>query len=507
MPGFSLGFGLPFASAPGGAAWEPLTSSPSLYLAQPNGSNLQDSGLNYPDDHENIFKWLDSSGNSNHAQTVANFPSFRSGSPCVDANQVTATQVRMNHPLGFAAGAMSFSWKGRLRQVTTIDASGFGLLARFTSGTTLCEIYLTDARAAGYQRIHVRCGFTSGAAGNGVGCGFTLDTLEHQITIVYDGSGSTDPAAYQIFIDGVSQSVVASGSNTGVTEPSSLFAAYSGAYPLPCASTFVLAWGRALSAGEITNLHDWASDVQMANDISSFGSPSWWHEVLAGRIWQDTGAVTPAVLANDPVARIDAKVGTNFTQSTSTLRPYLTALGDGLGVRTDDIDDNIGSTSTFTAGEKTFFCVFEIFSAPSTTGSETIIRLGATPQQIIVRHSGLSASSAKGFHFAVDRTSTTGVCIQPTGGAALLSNGIHTLVIRYNGGGTLLAGSYRAWLDGVEVSLTTGGNVAASGNTRWLATSVPSEPCNSAVRLSGVYTAAVDPADCLLLSQLLETYR
>jgi len=236
-------------------------------------------------------------------------------------------------------------------------------------------------------------------------------------------------------------------------------------------------------------------------------TPNRWLSVELGRIWQDTAGTISATAPGQPVARIDARNGTNFTQSGGTLQPYLAVLGDGFGVRTDDVDDNIGVTESFSAGAKTFACIFEIFSAPSTTGNETILRVGVTPQQVIVRHSGLTASGAKGFHFAVDRSSTTGVCIQPTGGAALLSNGIHTLVLRYDGTGTASAAAYRAWLDGVEVSLTTGGNVAASGNSRWLATSVPSEPCNSAVRAHLLFTSALSVEDCVLMASFLEGMR
>lgn len=232
-----------------------------------------------------------------------------------------------------------------------------------------------------------------------------------------------------------------------------------------------------------------------------------WVSVELGRVWQDTAGTIAATTAGHPVARIDARAGSNFTQSGGTLQPYLTTLGDGWAVRTDDVDDNIGVTDSFSAGAKTFACVFEIFSAPSSTGNESIVRLGATPQQIIVRHSGLSASSAKGWHFAVDRSSTSAVCIQPTGGPALLSNGIHTLIIRYDGTGTASAAAYRAWLDGVEVSLTTGGNVAASGNSRWLATSVPSEVCNCSVRESLVWTEALSPEDCAAMAARMEGLR
>ena len=236
------------------------------------------------------------------------------------------------------------------------------------------------------------------------------------------------------------------------------------------------------------------------------GAPSWWHEVALGRIWQDTAGTVAATTGGDPVARIDARYGTNFSQGSGSLQPYLATLGSVLAARTDDIDDNLGSSATMSAGAKTFAALFEIFSAPSSSGNETVLRLGATPAQILVRHSGLSASSAKGWHVAVDRTSSNAACIQGPS-PALLSVGIHSIVILYDGGGTAVAASYRIWLDGVEVTATAGGNVAASGNTRWLATSVPAEVCDCAVAETIIWTSALAEADCVAAAAYLEAKR
>lgn len=237
------------------------------------------------------------------------------------------------------------------------------------------------------------------------------------------------------------------------------------------------------------------------------GAPDWWHIVESGRIWQDTAGTTAATSPGDPVARIDARYGTNFSQSTSGLRPYLTSLGTVLAVRSDDVDDNLGHSSTFASdGAKTFAGLFEIISAPGASAAETIIRLGATPRQIILRHSGLSSSSAKGWHVAVDRTSTNAQCIQgPT--PELLSNGIHSIVVRYDGGGTAVASAYRIWLDGTEITATLGGNAAASGNCRWLATSVPAEVFNGSVHESLVWLSALSESDCISCSAYLEAKR
>lgn len=273
----------------------------------------------------------------------------------------------------------------------------------------------------------------------------------------------------------------------------------------------IFAYNRALSDAEydevVAALQTFYGLGSLAWEPTTPAAPSWWHAVESGRIWQDTAGTVAAVNPGDPVARVDARAGTNFSQATGSLQPYLAALGDGLAVRSDDVDDNLGNSATFTAGAKTFACIFETFSQPSSAGNETILRLGATPQQILVRHSGLSASSAKGWHVAVDRTSTTAACIQASSGAALLANGVHTLVVRYNGSGTASAAAYRIWLDGVEVTTATGGNVAASGNSRWLATSVPAEMCNASVRESVVWAESLSPEDCAAMAARLEAMR
>lgn len=237
------------------------------------------------------------------------------------------------------------------------------------------------------------------------------------------------------------------------------------------------------------------------------GAPAWWHEIALGRIWQDTAGTIAAITGGDPIARVDAHYGTNFSQASTSLQPYLSTVGSVLAARSDDVDDNLGSSATRSASAATLAVLFEVFSAPGATAAETILRLGATPVQIIVRHSGLTASSAKGWHVAFDRTSSNAVCIQGSA-PALLSNGVHTLVVRYDGVSATAASSYRIWLDGVEVTpLATGGNVAATGNTRWLATSSAAEVFNGAVAESILWTSALAEADCIAAAAYLEAKR
>lgn len=242
-------------------------------------------------------------------------------------------------------------------------------------------------------------------------------------------------------------------------------------------------------------------------DPTTPGAPNRWRSAEPGKLWTDA-AKTAAAGLTDAVYTIEALVGSDMVQSSATLRPYVTTLGSRWGVRTDNIDDNIDNNDAVSSGAKTYGVIFEIFSAPSASGGETIVRIGSSPTQIIIRHSGLSSSTAKGFHFGFDRSSGfSAVCIQDSAGPALLSNGIHTVVIRYDGVSATSASSYRCWLDGVEIALTTGGNMAASGFGRWLATSVPAEVCDCAIGEDVLYYSALSEADCLALSAYLEAMR
>lgn len=273
----------------------------------------------------------------------------------------------------------------------------------------------------------------------------------------------------------------------------------------------IVAYDRALSDAEY--------DALMAALQSEYGVadlvwapttpllPYWWHSVEPGYVWQDTSATIPAVNLGDTIGRITAKYGSNFLQSTTTRKPYLAALGSRLGARSDNIDDGIGTSAGSGVGPRTVGILWEQFSVPSSTGAETIARMGFNTNQTIIRQSGLSSSAAKGFHFAADRSTATASSIQPAGGPVLLANGIHSLVIRYDGGGSAVLSSYRAWLDGAEISLAIGGNVASSGDSRWLSTSVPSEIFDGTVAESLQWNVALSPDDCAFLAAYLEAFR
>lgn len=71
----------------------------------------------------------------------------------------------------------------------------------------------------GYHEITALFGSAGGAS---VGCNPSLGTTRHTLVICYNGSGSTTPANYMIFVDGVAQTVIAGGLFPDSTEMGAL---------------------------------------------------------------------------------------------------------------------------------------------------------------------------------------------------------------------------------------------------------------------------------------------
>lgn len=409
---------------------------------------------------------------------------------------------------------------GRVNNYASASAKTVGIRAQYTVaiGAGDTDVLLTVGGASrgfkvqigGASSAHPGISFAADMSGPTVSrrCSTWIPTTTaFTLVVVYKGGGNTTTANYALFVDGVELTIDTTGPS--LSPDSTSYVLNAGAAASPIVGKFsrfcVVAEDKSASHGDVEG---WLEEPMtlLSWTPQSPGDPAWWHEVVLGRIWQDTAGTVAATTAGDPIARIDARFGTNFTQASVSLQPYLSTLGDGLAARSDDVDDNLGNTATKSAGAGVLAVIFEIFSAPSSSGNETILRLGATPVQVILRHSGLSASSAKGWHVGFDRTSSSAACIQGTS-PELLSVGVHTLVVRYDGVSAIAASSYRIWLDGVEVTTAAGGNVAASGNTRWLATSIATEVANAAVRESILWTSALAEAECIAAAAYLEAKR
>jgi hypothetical protein len=230
---------------------------------------------------------------------------------------------------------------------------------------------------------------------------------------------------------------------------------------------------------------------------------------VAGRIWQDTAATIAASSPGDPVARIDARTGGNWSQATSTLQPHLASLGSVLAISSDDIDDNLGNNVEFySASAKTMAVLFEKRSNPASTGQETVVRLGYFPTQQYVVIGGLSATTPRGLAFRCDATSSSSPCIQDTSADTVqLPNGIHSLVVTYDGVNAAAANSYAAWLDGAALTLKTGNNGGATGFERALGTSTAAQFFDGSVAEVLLWNGVLSAPDITALINYLEAKR
>jgi hypothetical protein len=226
-------------------------------------------------------------------------------------------------------------------------------------------------------------------------------------------------------------------------------------------------------------------------------------------MFQDAAATIPAAVSGDPVARINARSGTDWIQSSATLRPFLTSVGKVLGGRSDDIDDNLGNnTAAYAAGAKTIAIFFRKISNPSSTGLESVLRLGYFPTQQYVLLGGLTATTPRGLSFRCDAPSTSSPCIQDVNADTVqLPNGVHSLIFTYDGVNPASPSSYAAWLNGSALTLKAGNNGAAAGFERILATSSNAQVFDGAVHEVIVWSGVLSAPNITGLISYLEAKR
>lgn len=113
-----------------------------------------------------------------------------------------------------------------------------------------CELLLMNA-VGGYRNLTLNV-----ASNNGIGYNMTLDTSPHTVIATFAGGSVTDPANWQVYVDGVSQSLSAS----GLVVPSGahcMGARTSGGNPMTGRARAMVAYSGVLSAPNIALLHDW----------------------------------------------------------------------------------------------------------------------------------------------------------------------------------------------------------------------------------------------------------
>lgn len=103
----------------------------------------------------------------------------------------------------------------------------------------------------GYRNLTV-----AGNGYNGVGYNMVLDTSPHTVIVTYNGGSFTATGSWQVYVDGVAQTLSASGLVIGSTAHA-MGARTSGSSQMTGRMRAMVGYNKVLSAGEIASLHDW----------------------------------------------------------------------------------------------------------------------------------------------------------------------------------------------------------------------------------------------------------
>jgi hypothetical protein len=194
---------------------------------------------------------------------------------------------------------------------------------------------------------------------------------------------------------------------------------------------------------------------------------------FGSRLYQDVAKTSLVTTAGQLVRAIVQEDGLtpDLTQSGATAAGYLTTTSSGLyAIGHDNIDDREASAQTFSAGAKSIGLHWQYHTVLGSSELDVPLTLGATPSQFRLAIGGPTATFP-GVQFICD---VAGSSTSFTKFAWTPDTNEHTLLICYNGGSIGSAASYRAWLDGVEQTLSSGSSSTASGTTSLGAISVGS---------------------------------
>lgn len=206
-------------------------------------------------------------------------------------------------------------------------------------------------------------------------------------------------------------------------------------------------------------------------------SASWWIDAPAafagGRLWTTSAKATLVAAPGDPVGAWvqEGSLAPDMAQGTSGARGYLSTVTSGASaVGFDNIDDRLASAQTFAAGAKSIGLRFQYHTVLGSSEIDVPLTLGATPSQFRLAIGGPTATFP-GIQWIFD---VAGSSTAFTKFAWTPDTSEHTLLIVYNGGAIGSSASYRAWLDGVEKTLSGGSSSLASGTSSVGAISVGS---------------------------------
>ena len=199
-----------------------------------------------------VRRWVDTSGNARHLNVLNGTPTYVEPSGNSRGSVKFDSAESLERASVGLAGAQTWALSFKLDATPT--SGNFGCLMTLSDGgaNTFGELWI--ANSGSYRPLYWRLGYTQGTAGNGVGIATTLDTTWHTLLITYDGVSSTAASSYTAYLDGVAQTVVASGSNSG-TAGSNLKLGRNTSYTTASQFRLVSVYARVLTAGEIAAWH------------------------------------------------------------------------------------------------------------------------------------------------------------------------------------------------------------------------------------------------------------
>lgn len=215
-------------------------------------------------------QWDDQSGNGrNYVQgTAALQPAYTAsninGQPTLDTTSGGGEKMGVAFKI---AGAHSIFLNFKLP--STPSSSTFHLLSVLADATTAAGSgagsLVLAANYPGYTNLAV--GMGAQVSGAVVGANVTWDTNPHTLQIDYDGSGVSSTSAYKIYLDGVEQTVVSTGSfiSSFYGSMAAIGATSGGNYPANCNYAEKLVTTSVISANQRAALRSYSANRYAIN--------------------------------------------------------------------------------------------------------------------------------------------------------------------------------------------------------------------------------------------------
>ena len=253
MPRIGLGLGLGVGGRRN--VWSPARLSNLALQLQPTGSVFTDAARTTPaTSGDPVGGWADRSTAAHHLDqtTSARRPIYYSSGlgggarPRVSFDGVDDGLLMSGWGLGSGAQTIAMEFVRRTNVPTAQR-----LFSTRVAGPIFSAISLINY--VGYAEITCYLG---GAGGLSVGCNPGLGTGRHTLVVCYNGLGSSTPANYAMFVDGVSKTVVSGNSFLDAVAMGALGSYTDASIPSAVDVGRVVAWG-ADHRGSLAVIEGW----------------------------------------------------------------------------------------------------------------------------------------------------------------------------------------------------------------------------------------------------------